>query len=120
MRLVRSLRGKIRDIVDDPDTADKLMPSYPFGTKRLILDNGYFETFNRPAVTLVDLRADPIERFSDAAVHTAEAEHPIDMLVARHWLRRSEWIDAAAQPEGSRGAIATRSSGRIGSTPASG
>ena len=75
------VRGKIRDIVDDPDTADKLMPSYPFGTKRLILDNGYFETFNRPAVTLVDLRADPIERFSDAAVHTAEAEHPIDMLV---------------------------------------
>ena len=37
------VRGKIREIVRDPDTARKLIPSYYFGTKRLILDNGYFE-----------------------------------------------------------------------------
>ena len=75
------VRGKIRAIVDDPETARKLMPSYPFGTKRLILDNGYFETYNRANVSLVDLRDDPIESFSATAVHTAEGEHPIDMLV---------------------------------------
>jgi cation diffusion facilitator CzcD-associated flavoprotein CzcO len=75
------VRGKIRKIVDDPETAEKLLPSYPFGTKRLILDNGYFEAYNRDNVTLVDLRSDPIEGFTDTSVRTAHGEHPIDMLV---------------------------------------
>ena len=57
------------------------MPSYPFGTKRLILDNGYFEVYNRDNVTLVDLRDDPIEAFTETGVRTAHGEHEIDMLV---------------------------------------
>ncbi|MEM9616043.1 MAG: NAD(P)/FAD-dependent oxidoreductase [Actinomycetota bacterium] len=75
------VRSKIRAVVDDPETARKLMPEYPFGTKRLILDNGYFETYNRRNVALVDLRDDPIERFTEAGVRTASGEHPIDLLV---------------------------------------
>ncbi len=75
------VRGKIRQIVRDPDTAAKLMPSYHFGTKRLILDNGYFETYNRDNVALVDLRQDPIVEFTPTGVRTAGGEHPIDMLV---------------------------------------
>ncbi len=75
------VRDKISGVVDDPETAQKLMPSYPFGTKRLILDNGYFETYNRDNVTLVDLRDDPIESFTDNGVRTAHGEHPIDVLV---------------------------------------
>ena len=75
------VRGKIRQIVKDPDTAAKLMPDYHFGTKRLILDNGYFETYNRDNVSLVDIRQDPIERFTPGSVVTREGEHPIDMLV---------------------------------------
>ena len=57
------------------------MPSYAFGTKRLILDNGYFETYNRNNVTLVDLREDPIETFTATGVRTVPGEHPIDILV---------------------------------------
>jgi len=57
------------------------MPNYYFGTKRLILDNGYFEAYNRENVTLVDVRADPIERFTKAGLHTKSGEHEIDMLV---------------------------------------
>lgn len=64
------VRGKIREIVQDPETAAKLMPSYYFGTKRQILDNGYYETYNRDNVTLVDLRADPIEAFTASGVRT--------------------------------------------------
>ncbi|MEM8924111.1 MAG: NAD(P)/FAD-dependent oxidoreductase [Actinomycetota bacterium] len=75
------VRGKIAEIVDDPETARKLLPDYHFATKRLILDNGYFETFNRDNVSLVDLREDPIEAFTPSSVHTREGEHPIDMLV---------------------------------------
>ncbi len=75
------VRGKIREIVEDPETAKKLMPDYYFGTKRLILDNGYFETYNRDNVSLVDLREDPIEAFTPSSVRTKHGEHPIDMLV---------------------------------------
>ena len=43
-------------------------------TKRPILDNGYFETYNRDNVTLVDLREDPIERFTPTSVVTESPE----------------------------------------------
>ena len=75
------VRGKIRETVKDPVTANKLMPTYHFGTKRLILDNGYFETYNRDNVTLVDINEDPIQHFSEHSVHTQNQVHPIDMLV---------------------------------------
>jgi cation diffusion facilitator CzcD-associated flavoprotein CzcO len=75
------VRGKIRQIVKDPDTARKLMPYYLLGTKRQILDDGYYETFNRPNVTLVDLREDPIERVTAHGVRTRSGEHPLDMLI---------------------------------------
>jgi cation diffusion facilitator CzcD-associated flavoprotein CzcO len=75
------IRDKIREIVRDPETAEKLMPDHFVMTKRPILDNGYFETFNRDNVTLVDLREDPIERFTETSVVTRTGEHPIDMLV---------------------------------------
>lgn len=75
------VKAKIHEIVRDPDTARKLTPNYFFGTKRLILDNGYFETFNRDNVTLVDLREDPITRFTPTAIVTEHGEHAVDMLV---------------------------------------
>jgi cyclohexanone monooxygenase len=75
------VRDKIREIVEDPATADKLMPDHFVITKRPILDNGYFETFNRDNVSLIDLRDDPIERFTPNSVVTRGGEHPIDMLV---------------------------------------
>ncbi len=75
------VRGKIREIVKDPETARKLTPDYLFGTKRLILDNGYFETYNRDNVSLVDLREDPITSFTPTSVLTRHGEHPIDLLV---------------------------------------
>ena len=59
-----TVRGKIHKIVKDPKTAEKLMPDHFVMTKRPILENGYWETFNRDNVTLVDLREDPIERFT--------------------------------------------------------
>ena len=75
------VRSKIRAIVSDPETARKLLPDYFFATKRLIQDNGYYETYNRDNVSLVDLREDPIEAFTPSSVRTMRGEHPIDMLV---------------------------------------
>jgi len=75
------IRGKIREIVKDPETANKLMPDYYYGTKRIILDIGYFETYNRDNVSLIDIREDSIQRFTPSGVQTKQGEHPIDMLV---------------------------------------
>jgi cation diffusion facilitator CzcD-associated flavoprotein CzcO len=75
------VRAKIRTIVHHPATAEKLMPDHFVMTKRPILGNGYFETFNRDNVTLVDLRDDPVERFTPTSVVTKTGEHAIDMLV---------------------------------------
>ena len=75
------IRDKIREIVTDPSISKKLIPDYIIGTKRQIIDDGYFETYNRQNVTLVDLRADPISIFTSNSVITQKAEHPLDMLV---------------------------------------
>lgn len=76
------VRGKIRQIVKDSAVADRLCPTdHPFATKRICLDSDYFATFNRPNVTLVDIRAAPIERITRAGVKTAEQEYPLDVLV---------------------------------------
>jgi len=75
------VRSKIRQLVRDPAIAARLMPDYLIGTKRQILDEGYYETFNRDNVTLVDLRENPIEAVTPTGVRTRTGEHPLDMLI---------------------------------------
>jgi cyclohexanone monooxygenase len=76
------VREKIRQIVKDPKTAEMLIPhDHPIGTKRLILDTGYFETYNRDNVTLVDVRKAPIREITPTGLRTAEAEYELDALV---------------------------------------
>jgi cyclohexanone monooxygenase len=74
--------GKIRSIVKDPDVAEALIPkSYPFATKRLCVDTGYYEVFNRDNVTLVDVSAAPIEAITPTGLRTSDAEYALDTIV---------------------------------------
>ena len=76
------MADKIRSLVDDPATAEALVPkTYPFTTKRLCVDTGYYATFNQPHVALVDLRETPIERVTASGVRTSGGEYPFDALV---------------------------------------
>ncbi|QFS91059.1 Phenylacetone monooxygenase [Mycobacterium sp. THAF192] len=68
-------------IVDDPETARALTPSHPFACKRPIIDQGYYETFNRDNVTLVDLRADPIESVCPNGIQTTAGQHELDVII---------------------------------------
>jgi cyclohexanone monooxygenase len=73
------VRNKIRSIVRDPKVAALLAPNdHPIGTKRLCLDIGYFETFNRENVTLVDIKSDPIVSLTPAGLRTAAREYELD------------------------------------------
>ena len=75
-------RGKIRSIVRDPAVADTLAPrDYPLGTKRLCVDTGYYDTFNRDNVTLIDLRKTPIQAITPRGLRTSAAEYTFDSLV---------------------------------------
>jgi cyclohexanone monooxygenase len=76
------VREKIREAVKDPATAKLLEPaSYPIGTKRICIDTDYFETFNRPNVTLVDIKTNPIEEVTAHAVKSGGKDYEIDALV---------------------------------------
>jgi cyclohexanone monooxygenase len=75
-------RSKIREIVKDPETAEKLCPKdYPLGAKRLCIDNGYYEMFNRDNVSVVDVKDAPIEAFTAHGLRTADASYDLDVIV---------------------------------------
>ena len=76
------VRGRIREIVADPATAEALAPKdHPIGTKRICVDTDYFATYNRPNVTLVNLRAHPLAGITEAGVRTGAGEVTCDDLV---------------------------------------
>jgi cyclohexanone monooxygenase len=76
------VRNKIRGIVHDPDVAELLCPNdHPFGTKRLCVDTGYFETYNRDNVALHDLKSTPIEAITPTGVRTRDGELGLDVIV---------------------------------------
>jgi cyclohexanone monooxygenase len=76
------VREKIAETVKDPETARRLQPrDHPIGTKRICVDIDYYQTYNRPNVTLVNLRETPIEEITPNAVRTSEATYPVDALV---------------------------------------
>ena len=76
------VRNKIRQTVNDPAVAELLAPNdHPIGTKRLILDTDYYETYNRENVTLVDARRAPIEEITPVGLRTKDAEYALDAIV---------------------------------------
>ncbi len=75
------VRAKIREIVKDPETAEILSPKNIIGCKRLCVDTGYWETFNRPNVTLVDVGNEPIERITPTGLRAKGRDHAFDCLV---------------------------------------
>ena len=74
------VREKIHAIVDDPAVAAMLTPDYTIHCKRPVLDSGYFATYNRPNVRLVDLRTEPIQAFTPGGIRTSEADHEFDLI----------------------------------------
>ncbi len=76
------IRGKIREIVKDPEVADKLVPvDHPFTSKRALIDTNYFDTYNRDNVTLVDIRHAPIQEITPTGIRTEDGEYELDIIV---------------------------------------
>jgi cyclohexanone monooxygenase len=76
------VRSKIREIVQDPEIAEKLSPrDHAIGTKRVCVDTDYYATFNSDSVSLLDICKDPMERFTANGIKTKEAEFEFDDIV---------------------------------------
>jgi cation diffusion facilitator CzcD-associated flavoprotein CzcO len=77
------IADRIRQRVDDPATAEKLIPSdHGFGMQRLPLETRYFEAYNRDNVDLVDITASPIQRITETGIETADGtHHELDVIV---------------------------------------
>jgi cyclohexanone monooxygenase len=75
------LRGKIRSIVKDPATAALLCPKTPVGCKRLCVDTGYYATYNRPNVKLVDISQQPIDEITATGLRTGGQDYEFDAIV---------------------------------------
>src|ERR671919_345764 len=76
------LARKIRQRVKDPAVAEKLIPkNHGFGTRRVPLESGYYEVYNQPNVTLVDINETPIERITPTGITTSDAEYAFDIII---------------------------------------
>lgn len=76
------VREKIRARVHDPEVAELLVPKdHTFGAKRVPCETGYYDTYNRDNVLLVDVKKAPIERITPNGVKTAAAEYDLDVII---------------------------------------
>jgi cation diffusion facilitator CzcD-associated flavoprotein CzcO len=81
-RMAATLYGEaVARIVEDPETAASLVPDHPFGCKRPIIDQGYYEAFNRDNVTLVDLRKEAIRAVTPSGIRTDQRSYDLDVIV---------------------------------------
>ncbi|MBN9515770.1 MAG: NAD(P)/FAD-dependent oxidoreductase [Alphaproteobacteria bacterium] len=75
------VRAKVQEVVKDPKTAEALVPKNIIGCKRLCVDTGYWATFNRPNVTLVDISDEPVERITATGLRAKGQDYAFDCLV---------------------------------------
>jgi cation diffusion facilitator CzcD-associated flavoprotein CzcO len=76
------MADKIRSRVHDPAIAEKLIPTnHGFGTRRVPLENGYYECYNEPNVRLVDLNETPVKTATATGIETTAEHHDLDLIV---------------------------------------
>jgi cation diffusion facilitator CzcD-associated flavoprotein CzcO len=81
-RMAAKLYGEaVARIVKDPETAAALVPEHSFACKRPIIDQGYYETFNRDNVTLVDLREAPFREVTPTGIRTEDGSYELDVII---------------------------------------
>jgi len=80
--VVELFREKICATVKDPEIGTLLIPhDHPFGAKRPCLDTNYYATYNRPNVTLVNLRQEPIKSITTSGIKTDKRTFDVDVVV---------------------------------------
>ena len=64
---MEAIRRRVDEIIEDPETAEKLKPWYGKFCKRPCFHDDYLPAFNRPNVHLVDTEGRGVERITEHA-----------------------------------------------------
>lgn len=78
---MNEMRARIDSIVKDPKTAEALKPWYNWMCKRPLFVDGYFETFNRPNVTLIDTLGRSLDRITEKGIVFDGVEYEVDCII---------------------------------------
>ncbi|QIS23624.1 flavin-containing monooxygenase [Nocardia terpenica] len=77
-------------IPDDPVLRAAVTPDYPIGTKRIIIDSGYYPALRRDNVALV---TDPIEEITATGIQTIDgAHHDADVIIYATGFRAAQFL----------------------------
>jgi cyclohexanone monooxygenase len=79
---VEFFREKLAERVTDPVKLEQLTAwDHPYGGRRPPAETGYYESFNQDNVHILDVRADPIIRYTSEGLETESGEHEFDVIV---------------------------------------
>ncbi len=76
------IKRKIRERVNDPVIAEKLIPTtYGFGMRRVPMETNYYEAYNQDNVHLIDVGETPIERITPKGIKVGDTEYELDLII---------------------------------------
>ncbi len=75
------VRQRIADVIEDPATAELMMPWYSQSCKRPCFHDEYLPAFNRPNVHLVDTDGKGVNEINERGVIVNGVEYPVDLLI---------------------------------------
>jgi cyclohexanone monooxygenase len=78
---MEQIRGRVDEIVKDPETAEALKPYYRQFCKRPCFHDAYLQTFNRPNVDLVDTDGKGVDRITEKGVVANGVEYEVDCII---------------------------------------
>ena len=78
---METMRTRIANIVEDPETAEALKPYFNWMCKRPLFVDNYFETYNRPNVTLIDTKGRGLDRITKKGVVFEGKEYEVDCII---------------------------------------
>lgn len=78
---MNAMRARIDQIIKDPETAESLKPYFNWMCKRPLFVDGYFETYNRPSVKLIDTKGRSLDRITENAIVFDGVEYEVDCII---------------------------------------
>ncbi|PSN75589.1 putative monooxygenase [Corynespora cassiicola Philippines] len=93
--LAEQARARVRDLVADPATAERLEPWYPMWCKRPAFQDEYLPAFNQPNVSLVDTDGKGVERCTARGIVVNGVEYELDVLILATGFLLATGADAA-------------------------
>ena len=81
VELMETIRQRVADIIEDPDTAERMKPYWGKHCKRICFHDEYLPAFNRPNVHLVDTEGRGVDALTEAGVVANGVEYPVDLII---------------------------------------